>query len=87
MCIRDRLKIARLATQSGLFPVFEAEKGEVTSSTPIRKKVDVEEYLKLQVRYAHLFSPARNEAVINHLQEMADKNIRRYNLMPQDGQA
>ena len=83
----DTLKIARLATQSGLFPVFEAEKGEVTSSTPIRKKVDVEEYLKLQVRYAHLFSPARNEAVINHLQEMAEKNIRRYNLMPQDGQA
>ena len=83
----DTLKIARLATQSGLFPVFEAEKGEVTSSTPIRKRVDVEEYLKLQVRYAHLFSPARNDAVINHLQEMADKNIRRYNLMPQDGQA
>ena len=83
----DTLKIARLATQSGLFPVFEAEKGEVTSSTPIRKKVDVEEYLKLQVRYAHLFSPARNGAVINHLQEMANKNIRRYNLMPQDGQA
>ena len=83
----DTLKIARLATQSGLFPVFEAEKGEVTSSTPIRKKVDVEEYLKLQVRYAHLFSPTRNDAVINHLQEMAEKNIRRYNLMPQDGQA
>ena len=83
----DTLKIARLATQSGLFPVFEAEKGEVTSSTPIRKRVDVEEYLKLQVRYAHLFSPARNDAVINHLQEMANKNIRRYNLMPQDGQA
>ena len=83
----DTIKIARLATQSGLFPVFEAEKGEVISSTPIRQKVDVEEYLKLQVRYAHLFSPARNDAVINHLQEMAEKNIRRYNLMPQDGQA
>ena len=83
----DTLKIARLATQSGLFPVFEAEKGEVTSSTPIRKKVEVEEYLKLQVRYAHLFSPVRNDDVINHLQEMADKNIRRYNLQPQDGQA
>ncbi len=60
----DTIKIARLATQSGLFPVFEAESGEVTSSTPIRKKVDVEEYLKLQLRYAHLFSPTRNDAVI-----------------------
>lgn len=82
----DTLKIARLATQSGLFPVFEAEKGEVTSSTPIRKLVDVEEYLKLQVRYAHLFSPTRNDAVINQLQAMADRNISRYNLMPTDGQ-
>ena len=82
----DTLKIARLATQSGLFPVFEAEKGEVTSSTPIRKIVDVEEYLKLQVRYAHLFSPTRNDAVINQLQAMADRNISRYNLMPTDGQ-
>ncbi len=82
----DTLKIARLATQSGLFPVFEAEKGEVTSSTPIRKIVDVEEYLKLQVRYAHLFSPTRNDAVINQLQAMADRNISRYNLMPTDRQ-
>ena len=83
----DTIKIARLATQSGLFPVFEAESGEVTSSTPIRKKVDVEEYLKLQLRYAHLFSPIRNDAVINHLQEMADKNIRRYNLLNQSSES
>ncbi len=83
----DTIKIARLATQSGLFPVFEAESGEVTSSTPIRKKVDVEEYLKLQLRYAHLFSPTRNDAVINHLQEMADKNIRRYNLLNQSSES
>ena len=82
----DTLKIARLATQSALFPVFEAEKGEVTSSTPIRKLVEVEEYLKLQVRYAHLFSPTRNDAVINQLQAIADKNIARYNLMPQNAE-
>lgn len=80
----DTLKIARLATQSGLFPVFEAEKGEVTASTPIRQRVDVEQYLKLQVRYAHLFSPTRNDAVINQLQAMADKNISRYNLLATD---
>ena len=82
----DTLKIARLATQSALFPVFEAEKGEVTSSTPIRKLVEVEEYLKLQVRYAHLFSPTRNDAVINQLQAIANKNIARYNLMPQNAE-
>jgi len=77
----DTIKIARLATQSGLFPVFEAENGEVVASTPIRKRVDVEEYLKLQVRYSHLFAPTRRDDVINHLQSIADKNIARYNLL------
>jgi len=77
----DTIKIARLATQSGLFPVFEAEHGEVVASTPIRHKVNVEEYLKLQARYSHLFAPTRRDDVINDLQAVADKNIRRYNLL------
>lgn len=79
----DTVKIARLATQSGLFPVFEAERGEVVSSTPIRQKVQVEEYLKLQSRYSHLFSPKRRDDVIDKLQAAADRNIERYNLMPE----
>jgi pyruvate ferredoxin oxidoreductase beta subunit len=76
----DTVKIARLATQSGLFPVFEAQGGVMTSSTKIRKKVPVEEYLKLQVRYSHLFSPNRNEEVLAALQAKADRNIKTYNL-------
>ncbi len=80
----DTVKIARLATQSGLFPVFEAERGEVVSSTPIRQRVMVEEYLKLQGRYSHLFSPKRRDDVIDRLQAAADRNIKRYNLMPEE---
>jgi pyruvate ferredoxin oxidoreductase beta subunit len=37
----DTVKVARLATESGLFPVFEAEAGEVTSSAKIRHQVPV----------------------------------------------
>ena len=77
----DTVRIARLATQSGLFPVFEAEKGEVISSTKIRQQVRVEEYLKLQGRYSHLFAPKRRADVIEHLQAMADRNIERYGLL------
>jgi pyruvate ferredoxin oxidoreductase beta subunit len=83
----DTVRIARLATQSGLFPVFEAEKGEVVSSTKIRKQVPVEEYLKLQGRYSHLFSPKRRDDVINHLQAMADRNIERYGLLQDEAEA
>ncbi len=82
----DTVKIARLATQSGLFPVFEAERGEVTTSTPIRHKVPVEEYLKLQSRYSHLFSPKRRDEIIDKLQGAADRNIERYNLLAQGGE-
>jgi pyruvate ferredoxin oxidoreductase beta subunit len=77
----DTIKIARLATQSGLFPVFEAVNGELVASSKIRKKVQVDEYLKLQTRYSHLFSPQRNDEVIDHLQRIADRNIGRYELM------
>ena len=80
----DTVRIARLATQSGLFPVFEAEHGEVVSSTPIRERVGVEDYLKLQSRYGHLFSPKRRDDVIDHLQSNANRNIARYNLIDAD---
>jgi pyruvate ferredoxin oxidoreductase beta subunit len=75
------IQVARLATQSGLFPVFEAEDGEVTGVSPIRRKVPVEDYLRLQKRYAHLFSPTRRDDVIERLQAQADKNIRKYGLL------
>lgn len=76
----DTIRIARLATQSGLFPVFEAERGEVVSSMKIRKRVPVEDYLRPQSRYAHLFGEHPRTDVIERLQAMADRNIRRFHL-------
>jgi len=78
----DTVKVARLATESGLFPVFEAEAGEVTSSAPIRHQVPVTDYMRIQARYAHLFKPAENTEVIERIQATADRNIRRFGLMP-----
>ena len=42
----DTIKVARLAVECGLFPLFEAHHGEVTSRTPIRRRVPVTEYLQ-----------------------------------------
>src|SRR5512135_2232447 len=77
----DTVRVARLATESGLFPVFEAEAGEVTSSTPIRRQVPVTDYLRRQARYAHLFKPEENTEVIGRIQAAADRNIRRFGLV------
>ena len=60
------VRIARLATQSGLFPVYEARDGEVTGVTRIRRPVPVEEYLRPQKRFAHLFSHPSGPETIAH---------------------
>lgn len=80
----DTILIARLAKESGLFPVFEAEHGEVTAVSRIRRQVPVEEYLRLQRRFAHLFGDPPRTDVVSRLQERADRNIRRFGLLPEE---
>jgi len=79
----DTVRIARLATQTGLFPVFEAEHGEVVRVTKIRRLAPVTEYLRLQGRFSHLFDadgePVRRD-IVAELQALADRSIRRYGL-------
>ena len=83
----DTIRLARLAQESGLFPVFEAVDGEVVGAAQIRRRVPVEEYLKPQKRFAHLFAPTRRDDVIAALQAKADANIRRYGLLDAEGVA
>jgi len=80
----DTIKLARLVKETGLFPVFEAECGEVTGVSKIRRQVPVEEYLRPQRRYAHLFGEDGHPEIVERLQAMADENIRRYGLQPED---
>ncbi len=80
----DTIRLARLAHQTGLFPVFEARYGEVTSVTPIRRPAPVEEYLRLQKRFAHLFTrdgDVADPATLALIQAQASRNITRYGLL------
>lgn len=81
---QDSIKLARLARETGIFPVFEAEKGEVTSVTKIRRRVPVDEYLKPQRRFAHLFGANGHPDMLARIQADADKNIRRFGLLEQE---
>lgn len=74
------IKVARMAVQSGLFPLFEARSGLVVERTKIRHKVSVERYLELQTRFRHLFDPHRNDEAIASIQRIADENIAEYGL-------
>jgi len=72
------IRIARLAVESGLWPLFEAEHGEITEVTPIRRRVPVSEYLELQRRFAHVF---RHPEQLERIQQIADSNIREFGLL------
>jgi pyruvate ferredoxin oxidoreductase beta subunit len=80
----DTIKLARLARETGIFPVFEAEYGELTSVTKIRRRVPVEEYLKPQKRFAHLFGTPGQPEMLAKIQADADRNIRRFHLLDQE---
>jgi pyruvate ferredoxin oxidoreductase beta subunit len=77
----DTIRLARLVVETGLFPLFEAEHGEVTSVYNIRRRVPVEEYLKPQRRFAHLFGKKPAVEVLTRIQGLADRNIRKYGLL------
>jgi pyruvate ferredoxin oxidoreductase beta subunit len=82
----DTIKLARLAKETGLFPVFEAEYGEVTEVSKIREQRPVEDYLQLQKRYAHLFGAHPRPDIVERIQAEADRNIARYGLLPDGGE-
>jgi pyruvate ferredoxin oxidoreductase beta subunit len=75
------IRLARLARETGIFPVFEAERGEVTAVTRIRRPVPVREYLEPQKRYAHLFGRPGHPEMLAQIQAEADRNIRRFGLL------
>jgi pyruvate ferredoxin oxidoreductase beta subunit len=77
----DTVRVARLAVESGLFPLFEARDGEVTDVCRIRRQVPVEEYLQLQARFAHLFEEPGHPEVVARLQRQADRSIAHYRLL------
>ncbi len=76
----DTIKVARLAVQCGMFPLIEAEYGEITSVTKIRHREPVDSYLKLQKRFVHVFAPG-NEHQLQGLREIAERNIRKFDLL------
>ena len=66
---------------------WAAEHGEVTAVTPIRRRVPVEEYLRPQRRYAHLFHPEERTEVIARIQARADRSITRFGLLENQEEA
>ena len=80
----DTIKLARLAKESGMFPVFEAERGEVTEVSqdpapgPGRGLPATAEALRPPLR-----RPRGRPDIVARLQARADRNIARFGLLPE----
>ncbi len=71
-------EVAKLAVETGLYPLIEYELGELKAVRKIGQVQPVEEYLKLQGRFKHLLDKPQE---IKKIQDIADYNIKKYNLL------
>ena len=74
------LEIAKLAVKTCLWPMYEMENGEITQVMKIKDPLPVEEYLRTQKRFTHLFKMERGEEEIKKIQALAEWNIKHYGL-------
>ena len=75
------VNLGKLAARTGLYPLLEYENGALSKVMKIQKPaIKVDDYLKLQGRFKHLFKSERGREQIKIIQEMADRNIEKYDL-------
>ena len=61
---QDTISIAKSAVQTGFWPLFEVEDGEWRQTVKVMNKKPIEEFLKPQGRFAHLFKPGNEELLV-----------------------
>lgn len=69
---RETAAIGKLAVKSGGWPLKEYIDGRVVHTKVPRERIPVEEYLRTQGRFRHLFEPERNEALLAEIQARVD---------------
>ena len=70
---RETVNVGRMAVKTGVWPLREYRDGEIVHTKIPRKRAPVEDYLKLQGRFRHLFEPARNEQLLAEIQTKVDR--------------
>lgn len=77
------IELSRLAVEACIFPLWEAVNGEYQLSTPSKiialapqKKKPVREFLRVQGRFRHLFTP-KNEKILDEIQRVTDEKWNR----------
>ncbi|MEW6459253.1 MAG: thiamine pyrophosphate-dependent enzyme [Bacillota bacterium] len=69
----DAILLSRLAVQTGFWPLYEVENGVTKVTYKPKELKPLEEFLRPQGRFRHLFAP-ENEALLKQAQETVTKN-------------
>jgi pyruvate ferredoxin oxidoreductase beta subunit len=69
---QQSVEIGRLAVKTGVWPLKEYRDGEVVHTHVPHPRLPVEDYLKKQGRFRHLFEPSRNDALLAEIQVRVD---------------
>jgi pyruvate ferredoxin oxidoreductase beta subunit len=69
---KDTVEIGRLAVRTGIFPLKEYVDGRVVHTVRPNPRRPVEDYLRTQGRFRHLFEPTRSDATIARIQAAVD---------------
>ena len=67
------MEVTKMAVETCVWPLYEVVEGKYILSYKPKNKLPVEEYLKMQGRFAHMFKPG-NEWMIEEVQKEVDKN-------------
>ena len=68
----ETMEIGKLAVQTGLWPLREYRDGTISHTRIPKERLPVEEYLKRQGRFRHLFEPEKNKGIIAEIQSGID---------------
>ncbi len=67
------IEIAKSSVLTRYWPLYEVENGKYKITKKVAKKRPVEEYLKYQGKFRHLFRPKHQEKLIQEIQDYIDK--------------
>lgn len=75
------IKTGKLAAQTGLYPLLEYINGQLVNKSKVPEPTPkIEEYLKLQGRFSHLFKTDKGKEQLAYIQKTADENMKKYGL-------
>lgn len=78
--MESTVEMGRLAVETGAWALYEYEKGKTTfqgkSKLILEKKIErkpIEEWLKYQGRFRHVFKPKKDEKTLQHIEKHLDE--------------